>query len=69
MKYVMLFVPILLVGCNFESYRYPCQDPENWKTEQCKKPVCEVSRTCPEHIFENETSVLKEIEKARGEVK
>jgi hypothetical protein len=69
MKYVMLFVPILLVGCNFESYRYACQNPENWKKEECQKPVCEVSRTCPEHVFENQNGVLKELEKIKGDTK
>jgi len=60
MKYIIFaIVPILLAGCNMEVYRYPCQDPANWSKEECKKPLCEVSRTCPEHIFDNEKEVIK----------
>ena len=60
MKYIIFAViPILLAGCDFEVYRYPCQDPSNWESEECKKPQCEVSRTCPHHIFDNEREVIK----------
>lgn len=40
----------LLSGCN-DSYRYPCQDPANWETAECKPPICEASGTCPEDIY------------------
>lgn len=52
MKQLVLIVAIstLLMGCE-QQYRYPCQDPENWDNEECKKPLCEVNRDCPEHIF------------------
>lgn len=51
MKYlIVLSASLLLVGCG-ERYRYPCQDPANWHSEQCSKPLCEISQTCPEHIF------------------
>lgn len=60
MKYIIFAViPILLAGCDFEVYRYPCQDPENWAKAECKKPQCEVSRTCPEYIFDNDKQVTK----------
>jgi hypothetical protein len=58
MKYIILAgIPILLAGCNLEVYRYACQNPDNWETAECQKPQCEVSRTCPEHIFKSETVV------------
>ena len=58
MKYIILAcIPILLAGCDFEVYRYACQNPDNWDTAECQKPQCEVSRTCPEHIFKSETVV------------
>jgi hypothetical protein len=41
---------IALAGCG-DQYRYPCQDPDNWNKPICQKPVCDVNRTCPEHIF------------------
>jgi len=49
MKYC-IFIVLLLAGCN-QAFRYPCQDPGNWNTPQCKKPICEVNRDCPELIF------------------
>jgi hypothetical protein len=48
-----LALPIFIAaGCE-QKFRYPCQDPANWETEQCKKPLCEVNRDCPEYIFKN----------------
>lgn len=56
MKKIFLFVSVLLLaGCE-QQYRYPCQDPSNWDTEECKKPICEVNRDCPEYILSPETS-------------
>ena len=58
MTLAVLCIPIVIAaGCK-ERYRYPCQDPKNWETEQCKKPLCEVHRQCPDLIFkEDSTSV------------
>ena len=49
MKYLVLLLFPLLVACE-ERYRYPCQDPENWDTKQCKKPFCSANGTCPEDL-------------------
>ena len=49
MKYLALLLLPLLVACE-ENYRYPCQDPENWDTKQCKKPYCSANGTCPEDL-------------------
>jgi len=43
---------IILAGCG-DFYRYPCQNPDNWDKDICKKPYCEVNQTCPEHIFKD----------------
>jgi hypothetical protein len=60
MKKYLLGAAVLLAlsGCNgdYQYYRYPCQDPANWDRDECKPPICEVSRTCPEHIFPREES-------------
>lgn len=46
MKAVMLALSLLLVaGCS-EHYRYPCQDPANWKKEECNRPACEGDGMC-----------------------
>lgn len=36
-----------LTGCSDGTYRYPCQDPANWETADCKPPICEVNGYCP----------------------
>lgn len=60
MKYIVAATAILmLAGCDFETYRYACQNPDNWESAECQKPQCEVSRTCPEHIFKNQNNLVK----------
>lgn len=45
------FSLVVLTSCGYDGqYRYPCQDPANWETADCKPPVCKVSGTCPEDI-------------------
>ena len=48
---LLLLMPIGLAYFGGDRFRYPCQDPANWDKEMCKKPLCDVTRTCPEHIF------------------
>lgn len=43
---------VYMTGCE-QRYRYPCQDPANWKAAECQKPVCEVHRECPDSIFKD----------------
>lgn len=49
MKYLYWLALPLLVACS-ENYRYPCQDPENWDKQICKKPWCSANGTCPEDL-------------------
>ena len=49
MKYLALLILPLLVACS-ENYRYPCQDPDNWDKQICKKPWCSANGTCPEDL-------------------
>jgi hypothetical protein len=51
-KTILVASLLLLAGCDTQ-YRYFCQDPANWESEQCKKPLCEVNRDCPEHVFKD----------------
>lgn len=51
---LLLFFPFALGMCSSERFRYPCQDPVNWDSAQCQKPLCDVTRTCPEHIFKGQ---------------
>lgn len=44
---------VLLTGCQ-DSYRYPCQDPQNWGKTECEPPVCEASGTCTKDLITKE---------------
>jgi hypothetical protein len=48
---LLLLFPLALAYCSGDRFRYPCQDPLNWDKDICKLPYCDVTRTCPEHIF------------------
>lgn len=54
---MIILVPLLgLAGCE-QAFRYPCQNPENWDRPECKRPVCEVNRDCPDLIFKDNTNI------------
>ena len=48
---ILLALPVALAVFGGDRFRYPCQDPANWDKEVCQKPRCDVTRTCPEHVF------------------
>lgn len=50
---LLLLLPLGLAWCSEERFRYPCQNPDNWEESMCQKPICEVTRTCPELIFKS----------------
>jgi len=47
----LVLLPIGLAAFGGDRFRYPCQDPANWESDICKKPLCDVTRSCPEHVF------------------
>lgn len=51
---LLLVLPIALAIFGGDKFRYPCQDPANWDKDFCKMPLCDVTRTCPEHIFKGQ---------------
>ena len=51
---LLLLLPLCLAYFSGDRYRYPCQDPANWDKDICKMPLCDVNRTCPEHIFKGQ---------------
>jgi hypothetical protein len=55
-KYLLMLIafPIVLAAVSGDRFRYPCQDPKNWDKDICKLPTCDVTRTCPEHIFKGQ---------------
>ena len=51
---LLLILPLSLAFCGHDQFRYPCQDPKNWDKDECKYPICDVTRTCPEQIFKGQ---------------
>ena len=51
---ILLALPVGLAFFGNDRFRYPCQDPSNWEKDFCKKPICDVTRTCPEHVFKGQ---------------
>lgn len=59
---VLLVVFLGLASCE-QRYRYACQNPENWESAQCQKPLCEVNQDCPEHVFNGQKSMELQMNK------
>ena len=51
---ILLVIPITAAFFAGDRFRYPCQNPDNWDKDFCKMPLCDVTRTCPEHIFKGQ---------------
>lgn len=49
---VALFAALSLSACGYDgSYRYECQDPENWDDDSCYPPICKVDGMCTETLI------------------
>ena len=47
-----LLLCLALSSCGWQGkYRYPCQDPANWKAKDCNPPICEASGTCTKDLI------------------
>jgi hypothetical protein len=53
LKILTILMFIFLTGCG-DSFRYPCQDPQNWKKPECEPPACEASGTCTKDLVTKE---------------
>lgn len=51
---LLILLPLCLAIFGGDRFRYACQDPENWDKKICQKPTCDVTRTCPEHVFKGQ---------------
>lgn len=51
---ILLLLPVGFAYFSEDKFRYPCQDPTNWDKSICQKPACDVTRTCPEHVFKGQ---------------
>ena len=50
----LISLPLFLAAFGGDRFRYPCQNPDNWEKDICKMPKCDVTRTCPEHVFKGQ---------------
>jgi len=46
---ISIAVVLLLGGCK-DTYRYVCQNPDNFDLAECQKPRCLFTQTCPEYL-------------------
>jgi hypothetical protein len=46
----LVLILLLLCGCD-NHYRYPCQDPQNWKKIECNNEVCRAEGTCTDILI------------------
>ena len=48
----LLLSLFLFAGCGYNgSYRYSCQDPDNWGKKECEPPLCLVDGNCTETLL------------------
>lgn len=51
-KLAIIAAGIFLSSCGYDGgYRYPCQEPDNWESEECNPPICKVSGACTEDLL------------------
>lgn len=50
--FVAVFASLLLVGCQ-DTFRYECQDPQNWHKPDCNPPKCEADGTCTKYLLKD----------------
>ena len=48
LKFAAFFI-FCFVGCK-DTYRYICQNPDNFELKECQKPRCLFTQTCPEYL-------------------
>ena len=51
---LLILLPIAMAYFSGDRFRYPCQNPDNWDQPVCQKPRCDVTRTCPDHVFKGQ---------------
>ena len=49
--FILAWVALIIAGCA-DQYRYPCQDPANRNSKECKPPVCYADETCTEYLID-----------------
>ena len=57
---IALVVGLVFVFFSGDVFRYPCQDPLNWETPECKPPICKAAGMCTEDLMKFETTTIEE---------
>lgn len=48
-----IFIALGVTACGYDGhFRYPCQDPANWESAECKPPICTVNGACPSDLVD-----------------
>ena len=52
-RFSLVLISILaLASCGYDgSYRYSCQDPDNWGKKECTPPLCSADGNCTETLL------------------
>lgn len=50
----VIILCLMLTGCLGDRFRYPCQDPANWQSEKCQRPLCAITQECPDQLIKSE---------------
>lgn len=51
---LVVLIPLAFLFFTNDHFRYPCQNPDNWNKDFCQRPQCDVTRSCPDHIFKGQ---------------
>jgi len=52
LRALIIATTLVLAGCGYDGhYRYGCQDPENWESEECNPPMCRVDGACSKDLI------------------
>lgn len=49
---LLIFVAAF-AGCQ-DRFRYPCMDKNNWDKEDCQRPACAITQSCPDQLMKPE---------------
>lgn len=52
MKKLGFILLLTFSSCGYDgSYRYSCQDPDNWGAKECTPPLCSADGNCTETLL------------------
>ena len=58
----LIAVCLYLILFSEDVYRYPCQNPDNWNTDECEPPACEAMGLCTKYLLDIDVNDLLKYE-------